>query len=189
MPIFAWQANIAGYSQGVFCYFPVISDQANGFSHHKKKTFRIASDLGVCDSNCIAHRGCIERFGPLRFRHMFCLNRAMSYFRNRKEAQGEGFRAGCSADVQADVWADILTQKLSSHRWECKKIQFSGDVLGPKARTSMTSGGLKKHFFNGVQTRCIVKNRLRKVHFSGDFLGAFDFLRIACALGIPQENL
>ena len=33
------------------------------------------------------------------------------------------------------------------------------------------------------------KARLRKVHFSGDFLGAFDFLRIACSLGIPPENL
>ena len=42
---------------------------------------------------------------------------------------------------------------------------------------------------NSVQTRCIVKARLRKVHFSGDFLGVFDFLRIACSLGIPQENL
>ena len=41
---------------------------------------------------------------------------------------------------------------------------------------------------NSVQTSCIVKARLRKVHFSGDFLGAFDFLRIACSLGIPQEK-
>ena len=28
---------------------------------------------------------------------------------------------------------------------------------------------------NTVQTRCIVKARLRKVHFSGDFLGGFRF--------------
>ena len=34
---------------------------------------------------------------------------------------------------------------------------------------------------NSVQTRCIVKARLRKVHFSGDFLGVFAFLRIACS--------
>ena len=27
--------------------------------------FRIASDLEMCDSNRIAHRGCIVRFGPL----------------------------------------------------------------------------------------------------------------------------
>ena len=40
---------------------------------------------------------------------------------------------------------------------------------------------------NSVQTRCIVKGkaRLRKVHFSGDFLAVFDFLRIACSPGIP----
>ena len=42
---------------------------------------------------------------------------------------------------------------------------------------------------NSVQTRRIVKVKLRKVHFSGDFLGVFDFLRIACSLGIPLENL
>ena len=32
---------------------------------------------------------------------------------------------------------------------------------------------------NSVQTRCIVKARLRKIHFSGDFLEVFDFLRSA----------
>ena len=32
----------------------------------KKKLFRIAGDLGMCDSNRIAHHGCIARFGPLR---------------------------------------------------------------------------------------------------------------------------
>ena len=46
-------------------HFPVIPDQANALSHRDaKKLFRI--DLGVCDSNRIAHRGCIARFGPLR---------------------------------------------------------------------------------------------------------------------------
>ena len=29
----------------------------------------------------------------------------------------------------------------------------------------------------------------RKVHFSRDFLGVFDFLRSVCSLGIPLENL
>ena len=27
------------------------------------------------------------------------------------------------------------------------------------------------------------------MHFSGDFLGAFDFLRIACSPGIPQARI
>ena len=53
-----------------FWHFPVISDQANHsecvFASLAKNLFRIASDLGVCDSNRIAHRGCIARFGPLR---------------------------------------------------------------------------------------------------------------------------
>ena len=34
----------------------------------QKKKKRIASDLGVCDSSRIAHRGSIVRFGPLRHR-------------------------------------------------------------------------------------------------------------------------
>ena len=40
---------------------------------------------------------------------------------------------------------------------------------------------------NSVQTltRCIVKGEAQKSHFSGDFLRGFDFLRIACSLGIP----
>ena len=44
--------------------------------------------------------------------------------------------------------------------------------------------------FKSVQTRCIVKKAkgLRKVRFSGDFLGVSDFLRIACSLGIPQKK-
>ena len=41
---------------------------------------------------------------------------------------------------------------------------------------------------NNVQTRCIVKARLRKVHFSGDFKEVFDFLRGPCSLGIPLDN-
>ena len=41
---------------------------------------------------------------------------------------------------------------------------------------------------NSVQTRRIVKARLREVHFSGDFLGIFDFLRIACSLGIHKKT-
>ena len=50
-----------------FWRFRVISDQATVFSHRsRKKTFHIASALDVCDSNRIAHRGCIARFGPLR---------------------------------------------------------------------------------------------------------------------------
>ena len=58
-----------------FWDFPVLSDQANVFWHRKrKKHFHIASDLGVCDSNRIAHRGCIARFGPLRalYKRHFC---------------------------------------------------------------------------------------------------------------------
>ena len=33
------------------------------------------------------------------------------------------------------------------------------------------------------------KARLREIKFSGDFLGVFAFLRSACSLGIPQEDL
>ena len=35
----------------------------------------------------------------------------------------------------------------------------------------------------------LCKARFREVCFSGDFLGGFDFLRSACSVGIPLENL
>ena len=66
---FASQANIAGFSQGLF--LAVSCDFRSSewvFASLANKLFRIASDLGVCDSNRIAHRGCIARFGPLSFR-------------------------------------------------------------------------------------------------------------------------
>ena len=53
------------FAQKVFWHFPVISDQANVFLQ-AEMLFRIASDLGVCHSNRIAHRSGIARFGPLR---------------------------------------------------------------------------------------------------------------------------
>ena len=39
------------------------------FASQAKKLFCIASDLGVCDSNRITHRGWIARFGPLSPRY------------------------------------------------------------------------------------------------------------------------
>ena len=47
-------------------------------------------------------------------------------------------------DVWADIRTDVPTQKLSPHRWERRKIKFFADVFGPKVRTSMTQGGLRK---------------------------------------------
>ena len=44
-------------------------------------------------------------------------------------------------------------------------------------------------YFNSVQTRCIVKANRQKNPLFWRFSGVFDFLRIACSLGIPQENL
>ena len=42
---------------------------------------------------------------------------------------------------------------------------------------------------NSVQTRCIVKGEAQKSPLFWRFSGVFDFLRIACSLGIPQEDL
>ena len=42
---------------------------------------------------------------------------------------------------------------------------------------------------NSVQTRCSVKGETQKSPLFWRFSGVFDFLRIACSLGIPQENL
>ena len=49
-----------GFS-GIFLWFQI----------KRKKNFRIASDLGVCDSNRIAHRGRIARFGLLSLRDIW----------------------------------------------------------------------------------------------------------------------
>ena len=63
---FASQASIAGFSQVFFLAFSCdFRSSECVFASLAKKLFRIASDLGVCDSNRIAHRGCIARFGPL----------------------------------------------------------------------------------------------------------------------------
>ena len=43
--------------------------------------------------------------------------------------------------------------------------------------------------FNNVHTRCIVKGEAQEIYYSGDFLSYFDFLRTACSLEIPLENL
>ena len=68
MPIFC----IAGqhcriFAEGFFWRFRVISDQANVFfaSLATKNIFISLAIWGVCDSNRIAHRGRIARFGPL----------------------------------------------------------------------------------------------------------------------------
>ena len=61
--------------------------------------------------------------------------------------------------------------------------QGGGGVCG---KLGDLGGGL---FSTVCKLGALQKARLRKVQFSGDFLGAFDFLRIACSLGIPQENL
>ena len=49
-----------------------------------------------------------------------------------------------------------------------------------------TSGMLMKATV--CKLRALEKASLRKVHFSGDRLEVFDFLRIACSLGIPQRK-
>ena len=68
MPIFRIASQHRRIFAEVFFWsFPVISDQTNVFLHRKRKQlFHFASDLGVRNSNRIAHRGCIARFGPLR---------------------------------------------------------------------------------------------------------------------------
>ena len=47
----------------------------------------------------------------------------------------------------------------------------------------------KDLLLTSVQTRCIVKGEAQKSPLFWRFSGGFDFLRIACSLGIPQANL
>ena len=42
---------------------------------------------------------------------------------------------------------------------------------------------------SSLQTRCIVKGEAQKSPLFWRFFGVFDFLRSACSLGIPLENL
>ena len=60
-----------------------------------------------------------------------------------------------------------------------------------KATHKIASSSLLLCYFSSTVSKlgALWKARLRKVHFSGDFLGVFDFLRIASSLGIPQDNL
>ena len=61
MPIFPLQANIAGFSLE-FCWH--VLQNSKEFSIASEAFFGIASDLGVCDSNRIAHRSGIAFFVP-----------------------------------------------------------------------------------------------------------------------------
>ena len=62
------QASIAGFSQKLFLAFSCdFRSSECVFASLAKQLFHVASGLGVCDSNRTAHRGCIARFGPLRF--------------------------------------------------------------------------------------------------------------------------
>ena len=65
--------------------------------------------------------------------------------KNEKAAQRVSFVAGYSADVHADIPADVWGAKTSvkpSKSWKNK--HFGADVHDPEARTSMTPEGFKK---------------------------------------------
>ena len=82
----------------------------------------------------------------------------------------------------SEFWVWILVRFFENAR-------FCG--LAPSAEiTPKTHTKIRTSFatFNSVQTRCIVKGEAQKSPLCWQFLGAFDFLRIACSLGIPREN-
>ena len=77
---FASQANIARFSQAFFLSFSCdCSSSECVFASLANKKNRIASDLGMCDSNRIALRGCIARFGPLSWQHSLTINSSSNY--------------------------------------------------------------------------------------------------------------
>ena len=83
----------------------------------------------------------------------------------------------CNLSSNTSWQLNILICMGYSHRRWCEWI--SGNLLYL----------LLFDFFNSVQTRCIVKGEAQKSPLFWRFSGGFDFLRIACSLGIPQENL
>ena len=65
-----------------------------------------------------------------------CGTLVVSVFRNATAAQRESFWAGYPADVLADIWADVLGQKLSPNHSERRNIHcFCADILDPKVQT------------------------------------------------------
>ena len=52
------------------------------------------------------------------------VRRFLILVRKGQAAQRETFGPGYPADVQADIQVDVLTQKLSPHRWERRKKKF-----------------------------------------------------------------
>ena len=111
---FASQANIAGFSQKVFLVFLWFQIKLMGFRiASKKRLFRISSDLGVCDSNRIAHRGCIARFGPLRFDLTWTCNSPLSKVPEQVTIQ----RAQPSARLQGILLLrEVLTSRALLRR-------------------------------------------------------------------------
>ena len=75
MPIFRIAGQHRRIFAGIFLLFVIwFQIKRMCFRIASEKLFRIASDLGVCDSNRIAHRGGIARFGPLRSQTNMCYN-------------------------------------------------------------------------------------------------------------------
>ena len=58
-------------------------------------------------------------------------------------------------------------------------------AMGPLRRELCKNNDFRSETADKIT--CIVQRQLKNV--SGDFLGVFGFLKIACSLGIPQENL
>ena len=73
--------------------------------------------------------------------------------------------------VHSGVRKRVVSKRvvLADVPWTSK---FGTRVQKKERQTPKTGLGTS---FNSVQTRCIVKARLRKVHFSGDFLGFLIF--------------
>ena len=70
MPIFRIAGQHCRISAGIFLLFSCdfrSSSWVFASLATNKKLFHISSVLGVCDSNRIAHRGRIARFGPLSY--------------------------------------------------------------------------------------------------------------------------
>ena len=101
----------------------------------EKKLFHIASDLGVCDSNRIAHRGCMAQFGPLSI-HVIAIDACVPW---DTEAHGKKILSGICYVIVIVTW-----QKNNSYNyfflhawWEFRpRIQtFSPPPLPPPPDT------------------------------------------------------
>ena len=100
-----------------------------------------------------------RKFSKSDFSGLAPIRRVLIFRPDSKISAESGIRARNRARDTCEVWWEVLPPELQ-----------------------VISFGLEGVCSRVCKLGALSKARLKKVHFSGDFLGAFDFLRSACSL-------